>query len=76
MNELYNEGIQSLMVEGGPTLLKSFIEAGLYDEVRIETSPIILNKGLKSPRLPENLRLLSIKKYYHNYITVYCKNQF
>lgn len=49
MRELYKEGITSLMVEGGPTLLRSFIDAGLYDDVRIEKSDIILGKGLKSP---------------------------
>ncbi len=39
MHKLYEEyGITSLMVEGGPTLLHSFIAANLYDEQRIETS--------------------------------------
>jgi riboflavin biosynthesis pyrimidine reductase len=31
-------GITSLMVEGGRTLLQSFIAANLYDEKRIETA--------------------------------------
>lgn len=49
MKDLYSEGITSLMVEGGPTLLQSFIDLGLYDDIRIEKSDMILGKGLPSP---------------------------
>lgn len=53
MERLYaEEGITSLMVEGGPTLLRSFIEEGLYDDVRIETTSVTLGKGLPSPQIP------------------------
>lgn len=45
--DLYRRGITSLMVEGGATVLKAFVNAGLYDEVRRETSPVILGeKGI------------------------------
>lgn len=38
MHLLFSEhGITSLMVEGGRTLLDSFIEKGLYDEMRVES---------------------------------------
>lgn len=51
MRRLYSEeGITSLMVEGGPTLLQSFINARLYDDLRIEKTDIILGKGLASPQ--------------------------
>lgn len=51
MRRLYSEeGITSLMVEGGPTLLQSFINAGLYDDLRIEKTDKILGKGLPSPK--------------------------
>lgn len=51
MRRLYSEeGITSLMVEGGPTLLQSFINARLYDDIRIEKTDIILGKGLASPQ--------------------------
>lgn len=39
---LYREGITSLLVEGGPTLLQAFIDEGLWDEARVETSPVRL----------------------------------
>ena len=51
MRELYKEGVTSLMVEGGPTLLQSFIDIGLYDDVKIETSEKKLGAGLPAPTL-------------------------
>ena len=51
--DLYDRGIQSLLVEGGRELLQSFIDAGLWDEARIETAPIRLAEGVKAPVLPE-----------------------
>lgn len=53
MKRLYSEGVTSLMVEGGPTLLKSFIKEGLYDDVRVEVSPKKLGRGLPSPEAPQ-----------------------
>lgn len=41
---LYNEGITSLLIEGGPTLLNSFISLGLWDLGRVEISPIDLKE--------------------------------
>lgn len=55
MKELYNDGVTSLMVEGGPTLLQSFIDLCLYDDIRIETSQKKLGTGLPAPNLIDNL---------------------
>lgn len=68
---LRKEGITSLLVEGGPALLKSFIKEGLYDEMRVETSPRILDKGLKAPSLPEDVKLVTTKKIGDNVIQNY-----
>ena len=48
---LYDEGIQTLLVEGGRETLQWFIDNGLYDDVRIETSPIEIEKGTPAPTL-------------------------
>lgn len=53
VGNLRKEGITSLMVEGGARLLGSFLEAGLYDEIRVEESPIMLGKGIKAPGLTD-----------------------
>lgn len=46
------EGVSSLMVEGGPAVLHSFIDAGLWDEIRRERSPLLLGNGPKAPEMP------------------------
>ena len=50
LGALYADGITSLLVEGGPTLQQSFIDAGLVDELRIETSPLTIGSGIAAPR--------------------------
>lgn len=40
--ELYHRGITSVLVEGGATLLKSYIESGCWDEARVEVAPFDL----------------------------------
>ena len=42
-------GVTSLMVEGGTRMLQSFLDAGLYDEIRIETSPLSVGTGRPAP---------------------------
>ncbi|MDE5875496.1 MAG: bifunctional diaminohydroxyphosphoribosylaminopyrimidine deaminase/5-amino-6-(5-phosphoribosylamino)uracil reductase RibD [Muribaculaceae bacterium] len=71
VEDLRKEGITSLMVEGGPTLLKSFIDAALYDEIRVETAPQALGKGLPAPRLPQDITLISSEKCRQNTIDTY-----
>ncbi len=49
LSQLYADGITSVMVEGGPTLLRSFIEAGLWDLARVEVSPVTLGPQGTAP---------------------------
>ncbi|MCS6821806.1 MAG: bifunctional diaminohydroxyphosphoribosylaminopyrimidine deaminase/5-amino-6-(5-phosphoribosylamino)uracil reductase RibD [Microscillaceae bacterium] len=49
---LYQQNIQSVLVEGGAKLLNSFIEQDLYDEIRIFKSPKVIGRGIKAPTLP------------------------
>lgn len=52
LSRLYKEnGITSLMVEGGAKLLQSFIDGGYYDEVRIERSAAKIGDGIKAPKI-------------------------
>lgn len=48
---LYGAGCTSLLVEGGRSLLQSFIDSGLFDMVRVETAPFSLGAGVEAPRL-------------------------
>ena len=51
LTELYEQGIQSLLVEGGSKTLQGFIDEGLWDEARIETAPLRLGSGVKAPKI-------------------------
>lgn len=51
MEELQRRNIQSLLVEGGPKLLQSFIDEGLWDEAYVEHCPQVLGHGILSPSL-------------------------
>ena len=46
---LYKKGIKKLMVEGGGTVISSFLESGLFDDFYIYVGPIIIGgKGTPS----------------------------
>jgi diaminohydroxyphosphoribosylaminopyrimidine deaminase/5-amino-6-(5-phosphoribosylamino)uracil reductase len=51
MNDLFRRNILSIMIEGGEQLLRSFIQAGIWDEARVEIAPLWLGEGVKSPSL-------------------------
>jgi len=53
LNTLYEHDIQSVLVEGGPTLHRSFYEAGLWDEIRKFVSPNSINEGVAA--MPSDL---------------------
>ena len=46
---------QSVVVEGGATILQIFIDAGLWDEAKVFASDKGFGKGVQSPRLHGNL---------------------
>ena len=69
--DLRREGITSLMVEGGPALLSSFISEEVYDEIRVETSTGIIDKGILAPQLPSGLMLVDSFICRGNLINVY-----
>ena len=51
LRELAARKIDSLLVEGGARLLRSFLDEGLWDEARVETSPVLLGEGVEAPVL-------------------------
>ncbi|WP_449028407.1 bifunctional diaminohydroxyphosphoribosylaminopyrimidine deaminase/5-amino-6-(5-phosphoribosylamino)uracil reductase RibD [Prevotella jejuni] len=69
LSHLYAEKKQSLIVEGGANTLQSFLNAGLWDEIRIEEATFTVGKGVEAPKLPKNLRVAKIEKYVNTIIT-------
>lgn len=54
--QLYLQDIQSVIIEGGAQTLQIFIDAGLWDEARIFTSPIFWGEGIKAPQIKGNIK--------------------
>ena len=52
MRELYVKGIQSVLVEGGRSVLQQFIDQHIWDEAFIEKGDILIGKGIKAPMIP------------------------
>lgn len=73
IDDLYQQGIQSLIVEGGRQTHESFIEAGLWDEIKVETGAMTVSDGTRAPQLPSNVILLSSEVYGDNDIKRYIK---
>jgi diaminohydroxyphosphoribosylaminopyrimidine deaminase/5-amino-6-(5-phosphoribosylamino)uracil reductase len=66
IDDLYHQGVQSLIVEGGRQTHESFLAAGLWDEIRVETGAMTVTDGTRAPQLPSNVSLLSRETYDDN----------
>ncbi|UXP34121.1 bifunctional diaminohydroxyphosphoribosylaminopyrimidine deaminase/5-amino-6-(5-phosphoribosylamino)uracil reductase RibD [Reichenbachiella agarivorans] len=52
--DLYQHNIQSVIIEGGSTVLREFIQAKLWDEARVFVSQKTFESGISAPRLIGN----------------------
>lgn len=72
MHALYQQQVQSVIVEGGQTLLNAFLDAGLWDEIRLLQGSITLGAGTPAPRLsiaPDHVEQWGdnrVSYYYHH----------
>ena len=73
LNELVERKISSIMVEGGIQLLKTFIEANLWDEARVFVSNVYIEKGRPAPIL--NAPLISEHNLLNDRLLVF-NNEF
>lgn len=72
MEYLYNNKVQSLIVEGGAITHLSFLDAGLWDEIRVETATAkFVKTGTEAPRLPHDVKPISHEEYDGNVIDTY-----
>ncbi|MCF0187279.1 MAG: dihydrofolate reductase family protein, partial [Bacteroidaceae bacterium] len=75
LSELHQEGIQSLLVEGGAKLLNSFIQAGLWDEIQVEIGNRALGeKGVQAPVLPDAEELYEETFAGHKFLHIFAKS--
>lgn len=69
LKAIADRNIHSVLVEGGPTLLNSFIKAGLWDQAQVEVSDFTCGHGVKAPQL--NMVPHSIKTYDKHHVYKY-----
>ena len=65
LRTLHSMGVQSLFIEGGAFMIRSFIEAGAWDEARRFTGMMIFGNGVPDPfpaMRPENVLLFEKSK--------------
>lgn len=72
MSFLYINKVQSLIVEGGAITHQSFLDAGLWDEIRVETATAkFVKTGTEAPRLPHDVKPISHEEYDGNVVDTY-----
>ncbi len=71
--DLYQQGVQSLIVEGGRQTHEAFFAAGMWDEVRVETAPVVVAGGTVAPKVPTAVALRSFTTVGNNTIAVYTR---
>lgn len=55
VNLLFENNLQSVIIEGGSKTLQTFIDANLWDEARLFKGNLLLHEGLKAPSIAGKL---------------------
>lgn len=72
LDKLYEDGIQTLLVEGGSDVLQSFIDSGQWDECYVEKGTMNINGKVKAPILSHAV-LKGVNKDFGQQIEEYVK---
>lgn len=76
LTSLYAHNIQSLIVEGGAITLRSFLEKGIWDELRVETNlHLTVDNGTQAPKIPACAAISHYEQYDDNLIISYRNQQ-
>lgn len=72
LSKLYEENIQSIIIEGGASTLNSFIKSNLWDEARVFIGIKEFKSGLKSPFIAKKSNIKTTigedtLNYYYNH---------
>lgn len=71
LHMLAEEGVQSLIVEGGAQTHQSFLDRRLWDELRVETAAVEFDSGTRAVKVPDDAVLISREKFGANTIERY-----
>jgi diaminohydroxyphosphoribosylaminopyrimidine deaminase / 5-amino-6-(5-phosphoribosylamino)uracil reductase len=59
---LFENGIQSIIVEGGTSTLQKYLDSNNWDEIRTFTAPLKFTTGLRAPDVPQSGTTLIYKQ--------------
>ncbi len=71
-NILFENTINSIIIEGGSQTFQTFIDENLWDEARVFTGNITFNEGVKAPNF--NGKLISQEKITDDILRIYVKD--
>ncbi len=75
LSDLYSKNITSVLVEGGGEILSSFINAGCYDEARVEIAPLTLGEKGATEAPVINSILCKVENMGENIIMYFRNNR-
>ena len=71
LSSLYENDIQSVLIEGGPKTLQVFIDQNLWDEARvISNSEMVIEEGINAPEM-KNFELIREENYFSDRINYF-----
>ncbi len=73
---LFEEGIQSVIIEGGTQTLQEFIKANLWDEARVFTGNTFFNEGIKAPLHTTSFTPISTQLIEDDQLNIYKNNSY
>ena len=74
LSHLHNDGIQSVLIEGGSHLLQSFIDSQQWDECYVEHGSTAIYGSVPAPLLPKDICPVEETSYMGNTMFFYRKN--
>lgn len=73
LTSLFQNNIQSVLVEGGAKTLQSFIDSSLWDEARIITNEnLIIENGINEPQM-KDFKLVNSEKYFSDSVAYFIR---
>lgn len=69
LKSLFDQGVQSIVIEGGVYTIDQFIKCNIWDEAKVLIGNIYLNEGLKAPFVSG--KLIDNYKYGGDYISIF-----
>lgn len=75
LHECVAAQLQSLIVEGGAKTHQAFLDAQLWDELRVETAPISLGGGTRATTVPQQARHRKTLYYADNRIDIWVRDK-